>query len=498
MTDRRVFNAMLTTDLTAFLERSYRAVDSRNTLSLAPYVQYLLAELLEVVRGAERRLIINLPPRHLKSILTSIVLPAWLLGRDPALRIGVFSHSQSLARDLALRTLSVLTSDWYGEAFPRTVFRNDRSGAMDFETTAGGGRYAASFDTGVTGRGFDFIIVDDPLSAHDVRSRAERERVRDAFDGMIATRLDNPAKGAIIVVHQRLHVDDLSGHLITQVGWKHVSLPLIAEETTTYWIGDEPWERRIGEILLPEAYPVEVIDGLRKNGAALFAAQYQQNPTAAQGELIKPEWIDRFESPPSAARRITFSVDTAVKCTEGASFTVVLVVASDGQRQYVVDVLRRRLDIVQALDAVITMIQRYGPTTILIEDASSGPGLACMLKERGHRTELWPTGGRSKEERLEKHLHMFVQGRVLVKANQPWTTSLINEWAMFPNDNYDDQVDAMTQYLDWFAARTISNAIVMGVHSAEDRLVARIFGPPPRKGEHPMRPRHPGKPFRRH
>jgi predicted phage terminase large subunit-like protein len=498
MTDRRVFNAVLATDLTAFLERSYRDLDTRNTLSIAPYVEYLLAELMEVVHGTERRLIINLPSRHLKSILTSIVLPAWLLGRDPALRIGVVSHSQSLARDLALRTLRVLASDWYAEAFPQTVLRTDRAGAMDFETTAGGGRYAASLDSGVTGRGFNLIVLDDPLSAHDMRSSAERERVKDAFDGMIATRLDNPAKGAIIVVHQRLHVDDLSGHLIRKGGWKHISLPLTAQETTTYRIGAHTWERRIGDILLPETYTDAVIQDLQKNRAAFFAAQYQQNPTAAQGEYINPESIDRFESLPSQARRITFSIDTAVKCTEGASFTVALVVASDGQRHYVVDVLRRRLDIVQVLDAVLSMVQRYGPTTILIEDASSGPGLARMLRERGQRAELWPTGGRSKEERLEEHLHMFVQGRVLVKANQPWTSSLINEWATFPNDSYDDQVDAITQYLDWFARRTIPNAIVKGAYSAEDRFATRIFGPPPRKGEHPMRPRHPRLSFWRH
>jgi hypothetical protein len=149
---RRVLRAAIATDLTTFVERAFRDLDPRTTLQLAPYVRYLVAALMAVKDGRERRLIINLPPRHLKSILASIAFPAWLLGRDPRLRIAVISHSQSLARDFAVKSHRLVISDWYNEVFPRTRLATDRSGAMDFETTVGGGRYAASLDTGVTGR----------------------------------------------------------------------------------------------------------------------------------------------------------------------------------------------------------------------------------------------------------------------------------------------------------------------------------------------------------
>ena len=245
--DQRAFTALLATDLLAFLERAFRDLDPRNRLIMVPFVALLTQELLLVATGETRRLIINLPPRHLKSILASIVFPAWLLGRDPRLRIAVISHGQGLARDLALRTKLVVEAGWYHDVFPEMRLRSERSGTMDFETTQGGGRYAASLDTGVTGRGFDLIVVDDPLSAQNARSAAERQRVRDAYDGMIASRLDDPARGAIVVVHQRLHEGDLTGHLLTEGRWRHVSLPLVASEETTYRLGGRIWTRRLDE-----------------------------------------------------------------------------------------------------------------------------------------------------------------------------------------------------------------------------------------------------------
>ena len=167
------------------------------------------------------------------------------------------------------------------------------------------------------------------------------------------------------------------------------------------------------------------------------------------GELLHPDHIRDFDVLPADARRITLSFDTATKTTESASYTVCLVIASDGRRHYVIDVVRQRLDPVQARDAAVRLIQHYKPNQILIEDASSGPGLGQMLGELGHRSELRSTRGRGKEDRFEAHLHVFVDGRILVKRDQVWTTALVDEWLRFPFARYDDQVDAMSQYLEW-------------------------------------------------
>jgi predicted phage terminase large subunit-like protein len=490
MNNRRLLQALLATNLLAFLERAFCDLDPRNQLLTPPYLELLAEELLDVATGASRRLIINLPPRHLKSILVSVVLPAWLLGRDPRLRIAVVSHGQGLARDLALKSRRLVDFDWYRSVFPQMRLSADRAGAMDFETTQGGGRYAASVNTGITGRGFDVIIVDDPLSAQDARSAVERERVIETYETMIVSRLDDPLRGIICVVHQRMHERDLTGHLMTQGGWRQICLPLVAEEEMTYQIGSRVWTRRMNEPLIPDLYPHDVIQKIRaERGEAIFATQYQQNPTASIGELLRPEHIRYFGDLPPDARRITISIDTATKTTPSASYTVFLVIASDSRRHYIVDVLRQRIDPVEARDAAMRLIQEYRPNTILIEDASSGPGLAQMLLERGHRSELRPTRGRGKEERFEPHLHFFVEGRILVKTDQPWTTDLVNEWLRFPFSRHDDQVDAMSQYLEWLSTNRLVNPVLRGAGGAEARAARMLWnGPRLRKGEHPMRP----------
>jgi predicted phage terminase large subunit-like protein len=493
---RRALRAVLAHDLSAFLERAFRELDPRNTLHINPYVEVLCQELMRVAAGQERRFILNLPPRHLKSILVSIVFPAFLIGRDPRLRVAVVSHGQSLARALALPCHRMIMSDWYQEVFPETRLRADRGGAMDFETTEGGGRYAASFDTGITGRGFDFIVVDDPLSAHDARSAAERERVKETYHGMIASRLDDPARGAIIVVHQRLHEDDLSGHLLGKGGWRHLKLPLVADQEATYQIGSRLWVRQAGDVLIPELFTEEVIRGIRaEQGEAIFSTQYQQNPTATEGDLIRRAHIRTFQDLPPGAHRITLSFDTATKTSETSSYSVGLVIASDDYRHYVTDVFRARVDPVQLRDAALRLIAQYKPSKILIEDASSGVSLEAMLKEKGHRVELRRTGGQSKEERLQSVLHYFVDQRVFIKANEAWSVELENEWMRFPLARHDDQVDAISQFLCWWQENTPMQPFIARGGSWEDRLAIKMFGAPPPKGQHPMRPRTGGMRF---
>ena len=489
MNKQKIFRAALAADLLAFLEKAFPEIDPRADLQLADYVLYLDDVLQRVTAGQETRVIINLPPRHLKSVLISVVWPAWLLGRDPSTRIAVVSHSQPLARDLGLRTLRLMESEIYQQIFPRTVLSGDRQKADDFETIEHGGRYAASFATGVTGRGFNTIIVDDPISAHAARSSVERDNVNETFENMILSRLDDPQRGAVVIVGQRLHENDLSGHLLNKGGWKHVSLPLVAEEPVTIPTGSKVWVRQPGDVLLPQMWTKELVDNKRRElGEANFSAQYQQNPSAAVGELIKNEHLRYFDELPEGHLRRTLSFDTATKVGPNSSYTVCLVIFTDGRRHYVYDVLRARLDPVQARDAALGLIQHYKPMRILVEDASSGPGLAKMLEEHHHHPDLRPTGGLSKEERLEPRLHMFAENRVLVRNNQVWTTDFTSELLRFPFGKFDDQVDALTQYLNWVAEELPPTRPIVARTDPYEAAARRAFPQPKlRKGEHPMR-----------
>ena len=160
----------------------------------------------------------------------------------------------------------------------------------------------------------------------------------------------------------------------------------------------------------PSILPRRSIRRIRaEQGEAIYSTQYQQNPSATEGDLIKRDHIRMFQELPPGARQITLSLDTATKTSETSSYSVCLVIASDGNRHYVVDVFRARVDPVELREAVLRLIAQYKPNKILIEDASSGVSLQAMLKERNHRAELRPTRGKSKQERLEIVLHYFVE-----------------------------------------------------------------------------------------
>jgi predicted phage terminase large subunit-like protein len=307
---------------------------------------------------------------------------------------------------------------------------------------------------------------------------------------MIATRLDDPARGAIIVVAQRLHEDDLPGHLLEKGGWRHVSLPLVADEESIFTIGSRVWCRQRDEALIPEIFSASAIEKLRRElGEPIFQAQYQQNVSAFNGELLRQSDLAFFDTLPATANRCTLSFDTAVKTTEGSSYTVGVVIANDGGRHYIVDVLRRRLGPVEMREAAKAMVVQYRPAKILIEDASSGMALFDMLREARTSSELWPTYGKSKEERLEACRHFFVQGRVLIAKDRPWTVEFCNELLRFPNSRHDDQVDAVTQYFSWILrnppgpAPYTARQMPLGLSTP-----VNILGQPLRKGENAMRP----------
>ena len=223
-----------------------------------------------------------------------------------------------------------------------------------------------------------------------------------------------------------------------------------------------------------------------------YSTQWQQIPTSTRGELIKPEHLIPIDACPPGATRKFIAVDTAVKQTASSDYTAFLVIATDGTRHYVVDVLRARFDAVQMCNAAERLLQRHSVAKVLIEDSASGPGLHAMLAEKGLRSELRPVGGRNKQERLEKHLHVFVDRRVYVLTNQPWTVDFRNELVRFPVARHDDQVDALTLYLEFMFSNAHARPVILSANGWEERMARTMGAQPMRKGEHPMRPRGPG------
>src|SRR5438874_1327265 len=226
------YAAILRRDLMSFIERSFYELNPQTELSLAPHLELIAAKLEACRRGEINRLIINLPPRQLKSHCASVAFPAWYLAHHPAAHIICASYGQDLADKFARDCRRVMASAWYRRLFP--VRLTDRQAVHDFATTEQGTRMATSVGGVLTGRGADMIIIDDPLKPDEALSESRRNAVNEWYDNTLLSRLNNKATDVIILIMQRLHQDDLVGHVLEQEAWKVVSLAAIADENEAH------------------------------------------------------------------------------------------------------------------------------------------------------------------------------------------------------------------------------------------------------------------------
>ncbi len=349
MTDRRLLEALLRQRLGAFAEKSFRSLEPGTPYLHNWHLDHLAFALERVAQGECRRLIINVPPRSMKSLLVSVAFPAWLLGRDPTKRIMCVSYAEELARKHAIDTRKVMGEAWYRQLFPAFEIPRGRGRDLDFETTRHGSRFAAGMGGAITGRGADLIIIDDPIKPADALSKVLRERTKEYYDGTLSSRLNNKREGAIVLVMQRLHEDDLAAHVMAKEDWEVIALPAIASESTTHRLGHHPGQvhyRPPGDVLHPAREPREVLEGLRRSmGSLVFSAQYQQAPVPPSGNIVKREWIQTYATKPDRFDLVVASWDAASTISESADYSVGMVWGAKGLDFYLLDVVRERFEV---------------------------------------------------------------------------------------------------------------------------------------------------------
>ncbi|MGC1685341.1 MAG: phage terminase large subunit [Candidatus Acidiferrales bacterium] len=418
----------------------------------------VIVEALEQCRlGKLRRLIINVPPRSLKSHMASIVFPAWLLGHNPAVQIICVSYAQGLSDKLAADCRSVMGAQWYQDLFPATRLAMRKPAVNDYTTTKNGCRVSTSMGGGLTGRGADFIIIDDPLKPDEALSETQRTSVNNCYDNTLVSRLNSKRDGCIILIQQRLHEDDLVGHVMKQGDWKILMFPAIADENETHIIetpyGRKTFKRQMGEVLHEQREPLELLRRMREiQGEYIFAGQYQQSPAPLGGGMIKASWFKTYSSDelPKEFEVVVQSWDTANKCTELSDYSVCTTWGLHEGHLYLLHVMRKRMDYPNLKRAVMRQAQDFKADNVVIEDRASGTQLIQDLIADGMQTIARYEPKLDKVMRMNWATTTIENGFVHLPAEDDWLTDYLYEMAVFPNGKYDDQVDSTSQGLDWF------------------------------------------------
>jgi predicted phage terminase large subunit-like protein len=448
----RFLNAHAATDFHAFQHLLHPVVSAQPYVD-ARHLRGIACALQAVAEGKTRRLLIAVAPRHFKSYQASVALPAFLLGLNPSAKVICASYGSELADTFARQSRQILMSPRYAAIFPSTKLRSTNPPQHDQRTTQGGYRFTTSIGGTLTGLGADVVILDDPLKATDAASQSARDTAYEWLKEGAMTRFDDPARGAVIVVMQRLHQDDVIGRLKAEGGWTVLELPAEAPTPLTFATGrGRSVSLKPGDILFPERFSEEILAERRRElGEAAYAAQYLQRPTPPGGHLFKLKHCPRFDL--SANRRVdqyegvVLSLDPGVSTAPTADFTALTIWGVRGDGLFLLHAARGRWDFATQLATLRKYRERV--QALLIERSHAGIMLIDQLvRESGSDAKLIGFTPRlEKTVRAEYAAGFMEKRRIHLPEAAPWLEAFELELASFPHTANDDQVDSVSQFI---------------------------------------------------
>ena len=399
-----------------------------------------------VARGELKRVIINMGPRHSKSEMSSYMLPSWLLGLKPDLKIIQATHTGELAVRFGRKIRDLVDTQDYKKVFPDVSLRADSKAAGRWETAKGGEYFAAGVGGAITGRGADVLIIDDPHSEQDAMSETAMESAYEWYTSGPRQRLQ--PGGTIILVMTRWSKKDLTGQLIKAQAldpkadqWEIIEFPAIMPSGNPCW---------------PEFWKIEELEGVRASlPHAKWAAQWMQQPTGGEGAIIKREWIRTWEQKePPMPEYIIQSYDTAFSKNEKADFSAITTWGvfkndEDHGNYHIIllDSVKDRLDFPELKKVAYESYIHWEPDSVIIEAKASGMPLTHELRAMGIPVQNYtPTRGNDKIARTNAVAPIFESGLVWIPETR-FGEELIEELCEFPNGENDDLVDSTTQAL---------------------------------------------------
>jgi predicted phage terminase large subunit-like protein len=475
----RVQGELARRSLADFVKMFWPIVEPTTRLCWNWHIDAICEHLQAVSEGHIRKLLINIPPGHMKSLLVSVMWPAWTWANKPGWRALFGSYAERLALRDSGKCRDIIASDLYQRVYCKPDgWALDKQGEHLFTNTAMGSRLALGVGGPGTGFRGDCRVVDDPLKALEAPSEVKREEAIRWWDQTMSTRLNDMRTGASVVVMQRLHEDDLSGHLIKQGGYEHLCLMSEFDPkrraSTCKGLWQDPRTER-GELLFPEMFPKEVLDDLKIQLASDgYAGQHDQLPVSAEGGMFKKHWWRRYEKAPANFHEVAGSLDCTFKDTKSADFVTLGVWGRLGANKYLLKQYRGRMDFVATCALVKRAFAEHPDMAyLLIEDKANGPAVLSALRDTvPSMIAVNPIG--SKEARAQACTPTVEAGNVwLPQSGAGWESDqkgdpvdqFISECAAFPKGRNDDQVDQLSQML----ARWRPTATAMKVHVPRTR-----------------------------
>lgn len=448
ISDEQAQAALIRQHFSFYLQKAFAELGGGRNFKHNWHVDAIEHELDRIRLGDNRRLIVSIPPRHLKSIMITTAWVAWMLGKDPSLRFICASYGQDLSDKHARDCLKIMSSDWYQRAFPNV--RLTKRNVSDFETSAGGGRLSTSVGGVITGRGADIVIIDDPMKADDALSEVRRQDVLEWFDTALMSRLDDQATSSIVLVMQRLHEADLAGELLRRGTWNELRLSAIATKDELIPLTRGRFhQRREGYPLHAARWPIDALLEKKKEEPYVFAAQWQQDPVSRVGAFVQAKWFGQYDEPPVTGT-VTQSWDTANKTTVRSDWSVGITARYYMNRWYILDVFRKRVEFGELMSSLCAACREHRVDRLLIEDASSGQALIHQIRYDAPDGVVYPipiTPTADKIARFEAIASRIENGSVVLPRTAPWLADFVAELVRFPGGSHDDQADALAQLI---------------------------------------------------
>jgi len=415
----------------------------------------MLCEYLEAVSNRQiLRLIINIPPRYMKSLLTSVFWPTYTWTIHPHTRWLFASYAQSVSTRDSVKRRDLVSSQWYRSLWgDKVTIAKDQNQKTEFQNTAKGYMMSSSVGASITGAGGDYIVIDDPLDPKQALSDIQRDTANRWIDQTISTRLNDKRRGVIVLIMQRLHERDVTGHLLSKKDdtgvpdWHHVSVPAEATKKTTiqFPVSKTKVERNTDDLLWPQKEDREILDRQKRAmGSYAYAGQYQQSPAPLEGGLFKKQWWRFYQPsllPQESVEQLVQSWDMSFKSAQDNSFVVGQVWARVGVNRFLLDQVRFHGDFPKTVQAVVGMKHKWPHSTaILIEDKANGPAVISTLNSTIQGIiAITPKG--SKEARAAAVSYQVEAGNIQLPNPEdcPWVEEFMLECEQFPNAEHDDQ-----------------------------------------------------------